>query len=88
MKSAVDVAEARRVDMSVYLRRADVRMAKKLLDRADVRAVLEHVRGKAVPENVRRNALWGDICGDGTLADHLEYRLTSKRLLEPSDEDV
>jgi len=88
MESAVDVAEARRVDMRVYLRRADVRMAEKLLDRADVRTVLEHVRGEAVPEDVRRNALWGDICGDGTLADHLEYRLASKRLLEPRDEDV
>ena len=73
----MDVAEARRVDMRVYLRRADVSMAEKLLDRADVRAMLKHVRGKAVPENVRRNALWGDICGNSTLADHLEYRAIS-----------
>ena len=84
----MDVSEASHIDMSVYLRRADVRMAEKLLDRADVRAMLKHVRGKAVPENVRRNALWGDICGDGTLADHLEDRLARKRLLEPRDEDV
>ena len=88
MESAVDVSEARRLDMGVYLRRPDVRMTEKLLNRTDVRAVLEHVRGKAVPEDVRGYALWGDICGDSTLADHLENRLASKRLLEPRDEDV
>ena len=88
MESAVDVPEARRVDVRIYLGRADVSMAKKLLDRADVRAVLEHVRGEAVPEDVRGNALRRDICSDCTLADHLEDRLTRKRLLEPSDKDV
>ena len=88
MKSAVDVAEARRVDMGVYLCRADVRMAEKLLYRTDVRAVLEHVRGKAVPENMRGDALRCDVCRNGTFANHLEYRLARKRFLEPSDKDV
>ena len=57
MVSAVDVAEASRVDMRVYLGRADVRVAEKLLDRADVGAVLEHVRSKAVAKDMRGYAL-------------------------------
>ena len=81
MESAVDVPEARRIDMGVYLRRADVSMAEKLLYRTDVRAVLEHVRGEAMPEDVRGHALWRDVCRDGPLANHLEDRLTRKRLL-------
>ena len=64
----VDVAEAGRVDMRVYLRRADVRMTEKLLNRADVGAVLKHVRGEAVAEDMRGNALRRDICSNGTLA--------------------
>ena len=40
MGLVIDVHEMRDVDMRVDLRRADIRMPKKLLYRADVRAVL------------------------------------------------
>ena len=44
MVSAVYFAEAFGVDVGVYLGRADVRMAEKLLDRPYVGTVGEHVR--------------------------------------------
>ena len=69
---AVDLGEAARVDVRVDLRRADVRMAEHLLDGADVRAVLEQVRGEAVAEDVRRDAFRRDADGIGALADDLE----------------
>ena len=88
VESVVDVAEASHVNVRVDLGGANVRVAEKFLNRADVSAVLEHVRGEAVPEDVGGNALWRDVGSDGPLADHLEDRLASKRLLEPSDKDV
>ena len=60
MEPAVDVAKARRVHMRVDLGRPDVGVPEQLLYRAYVRAVLEHVRGEAVPENVRRYPLRRD----------------------------
>ena len=53
----MDVAEARRVDMRVYLRRADVRVAEKLLDGPYVRPVREHVRGEGMPEDVEKEKI-------------------------------
>ena len=88
MESVVDVAKASRIDVRVDLGGANVRVAEKFLNRADVSAVLEHVRSEAVPKDVGGNALWRDVGSDGPLADHLEDRLASKRLLEPSDKDV
>ena len=41
--------------MRVNLRRADVRVAEQFLDHAQVRAVLEQMRGEAVPQHVRRD---------------------------------
>ena len=79
MESAVDVAEARRVDMRVYLRRADVRMAEKLLDRPYVGAVGEHVRGERMAQNVRRYALRRDSDGGGPFADDLEDALAREK---------
>ena len=88
MESAVDVAKARRVHMRVDLCRPDVGVPEKLLYRAYVRAVLEHVRGEAVPENVRRYPLRRDSGGESPFPYELEDRLPRERLLEARHEDV
>ena len=85
---AVDLGEAARVNVRVDLRRADVRMAEHLLDGADVRAVLEQVRGEAVAEDVRRDAFRRDADGIGALADDLEDALPREGAAEPREEDV
>src|SRR5687768_10943100 len=42
-------------DVSVNLRRRDVRMAEHQLDAAEIGAVLQEMGGKRVPEHVRRD---------------------------------
>ena len=88
MVFAVDVAEARGVDVRVDLGRADVGVAEKLLDGADVRAVRKHVRGEAVPEDMRGDAIRGDSDRRGPGTDDLEDALSRKRPTESRQEDV
>ena len=84
MEPAVDVAKARRVHMRVDLCRPDVGMPEQLLYRAYVRAVLEHVRGEAVPENVRRYPLRRDSGGESPFPYELEDRLPVDVLVNPN----
>ena len=88
MVLTVDVAEAGGVDMRVDLGRPDVGMSKKFLDGADIRAVRKHVRGEAVPEDVRGDAVRGVSDRRGPGADDLEDALPRKRPAEPRQEDV
>ena len=88
MESAVDVSEAHGVDVRIDLGRADVGMTQEFLDGSDVRTVREHVRGEAVPENVRGNAIRGDSDRGGPGTDDLEDALSRKRPTEPRQEDV
>ena len=88
MEASVDVAEAGGVDVRVDLGRADVGVAEKLLDGTDVRTVRKHVRGEAVTENVRGNAVRGDSDRGGPGTDDLEDALSRKRPTEPRQEDV
>ena len=55
MKFPVDVPEPVAGDVRIYLRRADVRVAQQFLYHPQVRAVLQQMRGKTVPQHVRRN---------------------------------
>src|SRR5262245_8897897 len=48
MRIPVDLGEPRRVEMCVLLRRRERSVAEELLDRAEVRAGLEQVRGEGV----------------------------------------
>ena len=56
MVEAVHRAETGLVDMGVYLGGADGCMAEHFLDGAHVGAMLQHVRGEAVAQHVRRDA--------------------------------
>ena len=88
MKSAVDVPESGSVDVRVDLGRADVGVAEKLLDGSNVRSVRKHVRGKAVPEDVRGDAVRSDSDRGGPGTDDLEDALSRKRSTEPRQENV
>lgn len=41
--------------VSIDLRRRDIGMPKQLLDRSQIGAAIQHVRGEAMPEGVRRH---------------------------------
>ena len=88
MVPAVDVAEARGVDMRVDLGRADIGMSEELLDGADIRAMRQHVRSEAVPEDMRGDAVRGDSDRGGPGTDDLEDALSRKRSTEPRQENV
>ena len=53
----VHIPQPRTVHVRVHLRRGDVGMPKEFLHHAEVRAARQQVRGEAVPEHVRMNAL-------------------------------
>ena len=53
MRAVVDLAQAARVHVAVHLRRRERAVAEQLLDRAQVGAALEQVRGEGVPQAVR-----------------------------------
>ena len=55
MKFPVNLPQPVAGDVRINLRRADVRVAEQLLDHAQVRAVLQQMRRKAVPQHVRRD---------------------------------
>jgi hypothetical protein len=55
MKAAVDFPQPLRFHMRVNFRRADVGMAEKFLNDPQVSPVLQQMRGKTVPEHVRRD---------------------------------
>ena len=88
MVLAVDLAETRGVDVGVDLGRPDVGMSEELLNGADIRAVREHMRGKAVPEDVRGNAVRGDSDRGSPGADDLEDALPRKRPAKAREENV
>ena len=52
MGRLIDAEQALRIDMRVILCRGEARMAQEFLHAAKVRAVVEKVGGKAVPELV------------------------------------
>ena len=53
MKLFVNILKARLVHMGVDLRRDDIRVPQKLLHDAKVRSVLQQMRGKRVPQDMR-----------------------------------
>jgi len=55
MKFPVDLPQPVAGDVRVNLRRADVGVAEQFLDHAQVRAVLEQMGRKTVPQHVRRH---------------------------------
>src|SRR5688500_14336140 len=77
MVLVVDLLEARACDVGVDLGRRDIRVAEHHLDRAEVRAMLEQVRGERMPEDVR-----GDVGADPRFArvpgDLEPYRLAGE----------
>ncbi len=56
MGCVVDREIARAFDLGIFLRRRERRMAEQLLHRAQVPAVAQHMRGKRMPERMRRRA--------------------------------
>ena len=55
MKFPVDVPQPVSRHMRVNLRGADVRVAEQFLNHPQIRAVLQQMRGKTVPQHVRRD---------------------------------
>ena len=55
MKALVHLAQTLAADVRVYLGGADVGMPQQLLNDAQVRAMLEQMRRKTVPQHVRRD---------------------------------
>ncbi len=53
MKPRVDIHNLAVIDMRIDLRGGDVGMAEHLLDRADLGAMRQQMRGKAVAQHVR-----------------------------------
>ena len=88
MKPSVDIAEAGGVDVGVDLGRPDVGVAEKFLDGTDIRTMRKHMRGKAVPEYVRGDAVRGNPDRGGPCTDDLEDALSRKRPAEPRQEDM
>ena len=84
----VDFGETRRVDVRVNLRRADVGVPQQFLNRPDVRSVGQHVRGKAMAQDMRGYPLGGDSDGNGALTDDLEDALAGERTPAPRQEDM
>ena len=72
---AMNLFKAGDVDVRIDLRRADVGMTEKLLNRADIRTMREHVRSKAMSENMRRDPLRSNAHGRGAGADDSEDAL-------------
>src|SRR5215470_5440528 len=56
MRFRVNPKELRGVDVSISLRRAEARVAEKLLDRTQIRAPLQQMRRKRVAQGVRAHA--------------------------------
>ena len=84
----MNFAEARGIDVRVYLRGRDVRVAEKLLDGPYVRPVREHVRGEGMPEDVRRNPGGIDPGRGRPILDYLENPLARELAPEPRHKDV
>ena len=88
MESSVDFAEPRRIDMCVYLRRADVGMSQHFLNRPYVGAMLKHVRSKTVAQNVGGYARARDACGFCAFQNDFEYTLSRKWAAEPCQKNL
>src|SRR5260370_18912566 len=76
MRLVVDRDELRGVDRGVALRRRQAGMAQQLLDRAQIAAAGEQMRGEAVAQRVRRGALGQADIG----AQFLQPRLHDARM--------
>ena len=55
MKFSVDVQQAIARHVGINLRGADIRVAEQFLNHAQIRAMLQQMRGKTVTQHVRRN---------------------------------
>lgn len=49
----MDLGKARGIDVRIDLRGADIRMTQQFLNRPNIRPMRKHVRGGAMPENMR-----------------------------------
>jgi hypothetical protein len=66
MKTPMHFPQPAARHVRVNLRRVDLRMAEQFLDDSQVRSVLQQMRGKAMPQHVRR-----DVALDATSLDPL-----------------
>ncbi len=55
VEAPVNFPQARRADVRINFRGADVGMAKQFLDDAQIGAVFQQMRGETVPQHVRRD---------------------------------
>ena len=72
--------------MRVNLRRRDVGVSEHLLNRANVRRVLNQMRRKTVPQSVRRNAFETDFFR--VFFDEIKDRLAIYRLSRRRDKKI
>ena len=73
MEAKVRLFEPFLVNVRVNLRGGDIRVAQHLLDDPQVCAVVEKVRGEAVPQRVRRNAF-----GDARVTVQMCFDITAR----------
>ena len=78
----MDLAEAGAGHVGVDLGRADARMAEQFLDHAQVSAVFQEMRGKAVSQHVGRDVA-GNARPGGALLDPEPERHRGKRRAAP-----
>ena len=88
MIAAVDFTETAGIDMSVYLRGADVGVAEHFLYRPYVGAALKHMGSETMSQNMRRDPVSCYSDGCRPFADNLENALTGERLTEAGEKCV
>ena len=72
MRLSVHVHQPPDVEVRVALGRAELRLAEQFLDRAEVGAGAEQVRGERVAKRVRADALWDAGCAGGRAHDAID----------------
>src|SRR3954452_10104092 len=87
MRVEVDVSQALGAEVRVDLRRGDVGMAEHLLQRAQVAAAGEQVRGEGVAQRVRAH-LVGEAGGTRVALDYLVEALAGQPSAAMVDEQV
>lgn len=87
MKFPVRVFETVLIDVGVDLRRRDIGVAEHFLDHAQVRAVGEQVRGKAVPHLVRMDVLF-EAAGRGAFEEDAAQALAGEAAAAFAEENV
>lgn len=68
-------------DVGVDLRRRDIGVAEKLLDRAQIGAAVEEMAGERMAQDVRADALWSYACGGCHLLQFLGEALAGEMTL-------